>query len=824
MSLEKPTDDGVAVTLFPVDYETVEMVTDQGQEVLQQDFSEAQLFMHSIQELERVRGEHLKTKRRKTTSAAAATSTATTITAAAEKPSDESAVAVKVENGVASTEDVDMEAGGDDVKMEQEASGGDSAGDAAPTSADTVEGEEEEHETEEEEVIDPRIHYRPMVAELQASIIELNQLINTIELIRQRQFLEDMHCRRENTMETKEDLDYLVESKTQQLKESSRILLAGVDALTTTVEKESVFFDGVTQLLKRWKLCAPIHGNIPKPFRAGEPLAVDCSFVSAGSTFQPPTRTITDLSFAELSRTEKGLVCIKAPEDYLLRTIQVKLRHNSSGTEGSFTLPAPKVKTLSKATMDRLENTPEDVKVLDERNVSVLKAVQFSVFCEELFYTVMQEALWTANQWSDSAMSAKRPPVKKPSKQDDGGVSGPVNISVVDVLDDEVRLRLRDQYDLTIKLLDASAKPIEPMSDSNGRDPATYQNGTVNGSSGVETTGFNHTDTSRRREFLQSTCRFVLLQLQQEVRNRHGRTEIGRGMLFDETDQSTGSSSTVSSGASSFQQEIEKADSLGPLATVVSVVAHNLLKEETSRYLDTLSSKLAFQRSQASASGRILEDGLNQPICDSVRGVYVTPRWKVCPYDATLTAFDLSIGKSFSTEIVISGTKIRFEDGPGTVREVSSLSVLIQFIEKTVCSQVALALQHDLLSFGFKQATIDLDRASVRLFAAGEWDGSSIGDGRVPDSKPVACVFFEPYITADMTVSINCLLQAVPMAGVEALLGSQKNGKTNPLVQVDWQRIPGSSDVAKVAWLLQKTIGLPQYFGRSSNLGGQSVK
>ncbi|KAJ0402039.1 hypothetical protein ATCC90586_010187 [Pythium insidiosum] len=372
MSLEKPTDDGVAVTLFPVDYETVEMVTDQGEEVLQQDFSEAQLFMHSIQELERARGEQLKSKRRKT-----AASSSTLV-----KPSDENAVTVKEENGAPEAQDVDMEADDNSVGIETEGSGGNQAGDATAKSSEGG----DEHD-DHEEVIDPRIHYRPMVAELQASIIELNQLINTIELIRQRQFLEDMHCRRENTMETKEDLEYLVESKTQQLKESSRILLAG------------------------------------------------------------------------LSRTEKGLVCIKSPEDYLLRTIQVKLRHNPSGAEGSFTLPAPKVNTMSKAAMDRLENNPVDVKILDERNVSVLKAVQFSVFCEELFYTVMQEALWTVGQWNDSALSAKKPALKKNSKQDDGGVPGPVNISVVDVLDDEVKLRLRDQYDLTIKLLDASTKP-----------------------------------------------------------------------------------------------------------------------------------------------------------------------------------------------------------------------------------------------------------------------------------------------------------------------------------------------------------------------------
>lgn len=135
-------------------------------------------------------------------------------------------------------------------------------------------------EEDEEDVIDPRIHYRPMVAELQAAVVELHQMINSIDLIRRREYLEDMRCLRENTAAKKDELECLVETKSAQIKEASGILLSGVDALSSTVEKESVFFQGITHLLQKWKICAPIHGNIPKPFRAGEPLAVDCSFVS----------------------------------------------------------------------------------------------------------------------------------------------------------------------------------------------------------------------------------------------------------------------------------------------------------------------------------------------------------------------------------------------------------------------------------------------------------------------------------------------------------------------------------------------------------------
>jgi hypothetical protein len=119
-----------------------------------------------------------------------------------------------------------------------------------------------------------------MVAELQAAVAELHQLINSIDLIRRRDFLEEMRCIRENTAPKREELEQLVEAKTAQVKESGAILLDGVEALAQTVEKESVFFSGISQMLRKWKVCAPIHGNIPKPFRAGEPLAVDCSYGS----------------------------------------------------------------------------------------------------------------------------------------------------------------------------------------------------------------------------------------------------------------------------------------------------------------------------------------------------------------------------------------------------------------------------------------------------------------------------------------------------------------------------------------------------------------
>ncbi|KAF4319505.1 hypothetical protein JM18_001858 [Phytophthora kernoviae] len=639
--MEEKGSDAVGVTLYPADYETVEMVTDQGKEILQQDFTDAQLFLHSIQELERVRTQRKKKQKIEET-------------AVTEEAVEESSNGVKEEQV--------------DESMETE------------KPSEEEQGATEEAE-EEEEVIDPRIHYRPMVAELQAAVAELHQLINSIDLIRRRDFLEEMRCIRENTAPKREELEQLVEAKSAQVKECGTILMDGVEELAKTVEKESVFFQGITQMLRKWKICAPIHGNIPKPFRAGEPLAVDCSYDSAGSIFAPQTRSIAELAFAELNRTEKGLVRVKTPEDFLARTIQLKLEATGSGTEGNYTLPSPAVITMTKAEMDKLENTPEDQKILEERNVS------------------------------------------------------------------------------------------------------------------------------------------------QEIRTRHGRKEISRALLYTGSDVSAstgGGTNSGNSGAGSGAggavglgptSEIDKHDTApGTLATVLAVLAHNLLKNEVSRYLDQVSSLLAFQKLQASASGRVLDDGLLQPICDSVRGVYVSPRWKTCAYDSTLSAFDLSIGKNFCTEVLISGARILLQTGASSQRQVSGVEGLCEYVETTVCSQVALALHRDALSYGLKQAAMNLDRTSVRLVVTGEWDGSSIGEGRVSDSRAVGSIFLEPYFSPDGSLAINCLLQAFDVTKLGPVQATLCRSATGEVHKVEWKRIPGASDAGKMLWLMQKTGVLSDTF------------
>lgn len=318
----------------------------------------------------------------------------------------------------------------------------------------------------------------------------------------------------------------------------------------------------------------------------------------------------------------------------------------------------------SRAQLEALENTPEDLKILDERNASVLKAVQFSVFCEELFQTLMQEALRSSSNWTDTAYSISNYASKRPRAGESADAG---SISVLQVLDDEIQLRVNEKYHLGVKLVDVSTQASSSppaVTESDGEAMETDVDGDVkqeeanrlvNGSADTTSSTSKELESGNddvsEEEFLSVTCRYSLLLLQQEIRHRHGRKEISRSLLYTGSDApvaSVGANSGV--GAAAYQPEIEKHDAtIGTLSTVLAVIAHNLLKEEVTRYLDEVSATLAFQKMQASSSGRVLEDGLPQPICDSVRGVYVSPRWKACAYDSTLSAFDLSIGKNFTT-------------------------------------------------------------------------------------------------------------------------------------------------------------------------------
>ncbi|OQR86616.1 hypothetical protein ACHHYP_10349 [Achlya hypogyna] len=481
-----PQDDEThgGIALFPddLDFPNVEAIKDDGEEILVQELTDAQTYAHVIAHLERRRVKaklaeaNGSAKRRKTNDPDKA------------EPDDDAV-------SVAST----------------------------TTKAD---------DTPAEDVIDPRLHYRPIVSELQAATVELHQLINTIDLLRRREYIEEVYCQREEShlKAKKEDLTYLLTSKATQISDAANILSRGATAMQASVQKERLFFKGTRNLLGKWNICAPVHGTIPKPFRAGEPLAVDCSFATAGSSFVPPTMTINDVAYAELSRTAVGLVRVASPEFHLKRTLQLELRSTTTGEVlDAYTLPAPPVPSWEPTEYDALGSAEEDVAKLDEHNQALLVAVQHSVYCEETFETLMQEALLPTAKWVETLFPLPNyQPVVTTTR-------GAAPISMSSIKDDEIQVRMDEHQLLAIRLVDAAVEPA----------PAAAA----------------------------SLCHLATTLLLQETRKFHVRCNLDkRPTLY----------TPVATHARPRA-----------LQTLVNVLSHALLKAQMQSYLDALAASLA---------------------------------------------------------------------------------------------------------------------------------------------------------------------------------------------------------------------------------------
>jgi hypothetical protein len=69
------------------------------------------------------------------------------------------------------------------------------------------------------------------------------------------------------------------------------------------------------------------------------------------------------------------------------------------------------------------------------------------------------------------------------------------------------------------------------------------------------------------------------------------------------------------------------------------------------------------------------------------------------------------------------------------LRELSGIEALKEFVEKTICHQVAVALYLDTISLGVSKTSLDRDKTRVRILSADEWNGTCMGEGRVPENK-----------------------------------------------------------------------------------------
>ncbi|CAK4080647.1 unnamed protein product [Aphanomyces euteiches] len=711
------------ITLFPDDsnFPIVESFQPDGQETLCEEFSEAQVFGNVVVQLE---------KRRQKAKSNASRS--------------------------------DLDEYGASKRLKMEGLEGSESPDsvANPEASSTTPPTDKINGSDEnEESIDPRVYYQPMVLELQAAVVELYQLVNTVDLVRpskaptkEPRYLEEVYCMRDdsNLQVNKEDLAYLLTSKSTQVGEAAETLLNGAKSLQAAIAKERIFFKGVRNLLGKWKICAPLHGTISRPFRAGEGLAVDCSYISAGSNFTPQAMPISSVAFAELSRTKSGFVKVKQPEFYLKRTIKVALESLSSFTKGFFTIPRPKGNDI-KRNGEQFSGDVDDATFLDEQNENLLSDVQHSIFCEEAFQTIMNEALLPSAKWVDSIHHLANYLGDDTKKK-----KSPPNLplSILSIRDDEVRLRIDENHLLSISLVGYESSPAEDES------PST------------------------RDAFLESTCEYAMSLLQQEIRSYHAYCKQQRQSAID------------------LIQSKSQAPDPRVLHSLVNVLSHNLLKDQIATFLDEIASKLAVQHGAGNVI-RVLDDCLCQPFCDTVRGVFIMTRWKICQRSSSLSTFDIYVGKNFATEILIQGTRILYDDASLNRRDICGMDGFRALIFSIISKQLAECLYEDAVALGMNKASIDNDHLTVRIVAPGEWDGTFVGEGKVPDELNVGCVILQPSVMPDGKASVCCYVQAIYVANVKAYIISESDNTA----AIDWGSLPGHSDSSKLLWLL-RNLGL----------------
>ncbi|RHY08131.1 hypothetical protein DYB36_000652 [Aphanomyces astaci] len=560
-----------------------------------------------------------------------------------------------------------------------------------------------------EAAIDPRAHYRPMVVELQAAVVELYQLVNTVDLVRpskapskEPRFLEDVHCLRDDShlKVTTEDLAYLLTSKSSQVNDAADILLNGSKSLQTAIKKERQFFTGVRNLLGKWKICAPMHGTIPKPFRAGEGLAIDCSYVSGA---------------------------------------RITLENEATSSCGAYVLPRHRAKPTEQTLDEFGEHTSSTL--LDDANSVLLTDIQHSIFCEEAFQTIMTEALLPSARWVDSAHHLANYEANTAS-------STPHNapISVVCIKDDQVRVRIDESHILTVSLVESEEE--ERAEDTSRDGPAV-------------------------KRLLQDACMYGMGLLQHQLRAFHGvcKSHSHRPAAAKQTPRI--------------------------LQALVTVLSHNLLVAQLTDFLDRLSATLAGGPATNHVV-RLLDDCACQPVCDTVRGIFVLARWKICPRQASLSSFDLHIGKNFVTEITVIGTRIQYVDLSLNLRQVCGG---VDGFRDLVCSMlskhIAECLYEDALALGMKKASMDNDHMTVRILAPGEWDGSFVGEGKVPDEATVGCI-----VSATGHVNLSCVVQAIDVSAIQAHVIADTTDAA-----IDWTSLPGHSDAARLLWLL-RSVGV----------------
>ena len=62
---------------------------------------------------------------------------------------------------------------------------------------------------------------------------------------------------------------------------------------------------------------------------------------------------------------------------------------------------------------------------------------------------------------------------------------------------------------------------------------------------------------------------------------------------------------------------------------------------------------------------------------------------------------------------------------------------LESFVEKTVCQQVSKCILRDAVAMGLRRVSMELNQTMVKLYPIESWNGMSMGECRVGNTKKV---------------------------------------------------------------------------------------
>ncbi|CAM9277902.1 unnamed protein product [Phaeothamnion confervicola] len=282
-------------------------------------------------------------------------------------------------------------------------------------------GEEEEESSEAAASFEPGKHpLQPVLASLGGAMAEINQLINLIDLGKTGEFVRIERVAEPFAESGPGPLVAAAAAQGRCLKAAAESLAAHAAQIRGTVAEQRRHQRELAALRRRWRIVAPAHGKVSLPLRVGEPLAVDCSYASAGgiaggsSSGNGGSGDVVSGGVEWMTAgasaaggwrvilrpdADGSLSCVIGEKDSL-KTLQVVVAYigpdgnavvesvsteASAGASGSAAVAGP----VAGAAAGGVDNAVEQR----------LRRVRHSAFCEELLAAVKIEAQSTCPQW-----------------------------------------------------------------------------------------------------------------------------------------------------------------------------------------------------------------------------------------------------------------------------------------------------------------------------------------------------------------------------------------------------------------------------------------